>query len=89
LKDTVTKKLSFMSKCSKWTEKWPKICHKSLKETGEMANRVVEAIIKKLQSKTLKSWDSILVREAHQDSKMIRKRTLSRKLDQSLIKTKI
>jgi hypothetical protein len=81
-----------MSKCSKWREKWPKVSHKSLKERGEMAigtaNRVVVAIIRRLQSKTQRRWDSILAKVAHQDSKMIRKRIklLTRVPGKSLIK---
>jgi hypothetical protein len=66
----VTKKLNSMNKCSKWREKWPRISHKSLRERGEMANKVVVAIIRMLQSKTQKNWDSILVRMGHQDSKI-------------------
>jgi hypothetical protein len=73
------KRLNFMSKCSKWKEKWLKVSHKSLKvrevrgeKIGEMVNKA--ATIKRLPNKTPKRWDSISSRVAHQSSKMTRKR---------------
>jgi hypothetical protein len=84
------KKLSSMSKCSKWREKWLRISHKSPKGRGERAigkaDRVVVVIIKKPLSKMQRNWDSILARVGHQDSKMIRKRIkLLRKVSDKLL----
>ena len=55
--------------------------------TGEMANRVVVAIIRRLLNKTQRKWVSILQKVVLQNSKTIRKRiNPSRRPGKSLIK---